>query len=343
MKAARLQPGAVSATIEDVPDPVLRPASAVIRLDAAFVSPFITRVIDGSGGYTTPPRPFTPGTDAIGTVEAVAGSIRGLDIGQRVYCDMYIEPDHPAATGERAFIGNFAMGPQSVDLLQEWPDGVYAEKVCLPVKCVFPIGSDIPVAAPVLCRLGWLATAYAGLRKANMAPGAVVAVNGASGLLGSSAVVAALALGASWVIAIGRRKEALNAVAALDGRVIAATDAASVPPVDVALTSVDGDDSASLAALLPHVRRHGTFVVVGAPHAPLSLNVRWLMANDITLRGSIWFGRSHIDEIMRLTACGQLKWSGFDAELFPLSRISEALASSKSRSNPLRHVAIDLA
>jgi alcohol dehydrogenase len=183
MFAARLQPGADMLTVEDVPDPILRPGSAIVRLDSAFVSPFITRIVDGSGGYTTPSRPFTPGTDAIGTVEAVASSIRGLEVGQRVYCNVFIEPDHPAATGERVFVGTFAMGPESVALLQEWPDGVYAQKVCLPVGCLFPIADGIDIAPAVLCRLGWLATAYAGLRKANIAPGAAVAVNGPVGFL----------------------------------------------------------------------------------------------------------------------------------------------------------------
>jgi len=342
MFAARLQPGADMLTVEDVPDPILRPGSAIVRLDSAFVSPFITRIVDGSGGYTTPSRPFTPGTDAIGTVEAVASSIRGLEVGQRVYCNVFIEPDHPAATGERVFVGTFAMGPESVALLQEWPDGVYAQKVCLPVGCLFPIADGIDIAPAVLCRLGWLATAYAGLRKANIAPGAAVAVNGASGLLGSSAVIAALALGASRVFAIGRREEALKAVAAVDDRVIASIDADAIPPVDLAITTVDGNDSASLAALLPRLRRKGIFVAVGAPHAPLALNVRWLMANEVTLRGSLWFDQGHIREIMQLTVSRQLSWSSFAAELYPLSRISDALEKGKSRANPLRHVAVDL-
>jgi NADPH:quinone reductase-like Zn-dependent oxidoreductase len=243
--------------VEEIPEPDLRPGSVLVRLEAAFASHFITKIVDGSGGYTTPPRPFTPGMDAIGTVESVADGIRGLRAGERAYCDNYF--------GERAFLGNFAMGPDSTQLLSEWPDGVYAEKVCLPVHCVIPIRPEIDVSAAVLCRLGWLGTAYAGLRKAEMPPGCVLAVNGASGLLGSSAVVAALALGASQVFALGRRPAALNAVAAIDPRVVPSTDASKIPSVDVALTSVDGSDCISLEVLLPRVRRRGTIVAVGAP------------------------------------------------------------------------------
>jgi NADPH:quinone reductase-like Zn-dependent oxidoreductase len=340
MKAARLHPGATSLVIEEVPEPALKPGSVIVRLEAAFASHFITKLIDGSGGYTTPPRPFTPGMDAIGTVADVADGVRGLSMGDRVYCDNYFEPQHPARTGERAFLGNFAMGPNSTQLLEEWPDGVYAEKVCLPADCVIPIRPDTRSPASVLCRLGWLGTAYAGLRKVGMPPGAIVAVNGASGLLGSSAVVVALALGASQVFALGRRAAALHAVAAIDPRVVPSTDASTIPPVDVALTSVDGTDSASLEALLPRVRRRGAFVVVGAPKAPLAVNVGWLLGNDITLRGSLWFERGQVAEMLRLIASGRMALSALEADVFNLSRITEALVAAQDRHNPLRHVAI---
>src|SRR5262249_30299097 len=174
--------------------------------------------------------------DAIGTVESLAEGIRGLSVGDRVYCDSYFEPQYPGGIGERAFLGCFALGPDSGPLLREWPDGVYAEKVCLPVHCAIPIRSDADVSAAILCRLGWLGTAYAGLRKAHMPPGSVVVVNGASGLLGSSGVAVALALGARQIFAVGRRAAALDLVAAIDPRVVPATDLSKIPPADVVLT-----------------------------------------------------------------------------------------------------------
>jgi hypothetical protein len=36
-------------------------------------------------------------------------------------------------------------------------------RCALPVHCVIPIRPEIDVSAAVLCRLGWLGTAYAGL------------------------------------------------------------------------------------------------------------------------------------------------------------------------------------
>jgi D-arabinose 1-dehydrogenase-like Zn-dependent alcohol dehydrogenase len=337
VKAARVNPGATGVSIEEIPDPELRPGSVVVQLEAAFASHFITKIIDGSGGYTVPPHPFTPGMDAIGTVERIGDGVRGLRVGDRVYCDSYYEPKHPATTGERVFIGNFALGPQSVALLAEWPDGAYAEKICLPAECIYPIRPAIDLPGSILCRLG---SAFGAFRKAGLAAGDVVAVNGASGLLGSSAVMAALALGASRVFALGRRKDAVERVAALDARVEAGTDPSTAEPVDTVLSSVDGEDAASLEALLPKVRRHGRVVTVGAPKAPLKVPMRWLMANEITLRGSLWFERGDVEAMLRLIASGAMDLSMVEAEEYELDRLPDALDAAHRRDDPLDHVAI---
>ena len=303
MKAARANPGSTFLSVEDVPEPALRPGSAIVPLEAAFASHFITKIVEGTG-YLTPPRPFTPGMDAVGTVDAVAEGVRGLNAGDRVYCDSYFEPRYPASTGERVFIGNFAMGPHSEGLLAEWPDGAYAEKICVPAACLYPIRPEINLPGSILCRLGWLGTGFGALRKVALAPGATVAVNGASGLLGSSSVLAALGLGAGKVYAIGRRHDSLAWVAAVDARVEVVTDPSTLPPVDIVLSSVDGEDCSSLEALLPRVTRYGAVVVVGAPKAPLHVQPGWLMRGDITLRGSLWFEPRDVQAMLRLIATG---------------------------------------
>ncbi len=340
MKAARLLPEAASLQLMEIDDPVLLPGSVIVRLEAAFASHFITKLVDGSGGYTTPPRPFTPGMYAVGIVEAHHHDVAGPSVGTRVYCDVFYEPRYPGNVGERAFLGNFGLGPGSDRLLATWPDGVYAEKICLPADCVIPLDSAVSASAAVLSRLGWLGTAYGAFRRITVPTGATIAVNGASGLLGSSAVTVALALGASQIFALGRRKNALDAVAAIDSRIVAVTSVDDIAPVDVVLSSVDGPDSSSLETLLPRLKRSGSLVIVGAPKSPFSVSAGWLMAYDITIRGSLWFERNHILELMRLARAGLLPLSAFTAQTFPLSNIADALEASKHRPNPLQHVAI---
>lgn len=340
MKAARINPGATSPAIEDVPDPVLRPGCVIARIEAVFLSHFITKVVDGSGGYTRPEPPFTPGMDAVGTIEAVADDVRGLSAGDGVYCDSYYEPRYPAVPNERAFIGNFALGPQSVRLLNEWKDGAFAEKMLLPAQCAYPIPPHIDLPASVLCRLGWLGTGFGALRKAEMQAGATVAVIGASGLLGSSAVIAALGLGAGKVYAVGRRKPVLDKVAAIDRRVEAATDPESLPMLDLVLTSVDGPDCSIIEAVLPRVKRRGSVVFVGAPKAPLHITPAWLMRTEVALRGSLWFEPGDVDAMLRLIAAGTMDLSAITAEEYPLARIDAALDATHHRDSPLNHVAL---
>lgn len=124
MKAARVLPNTTTVTLEDVQEPVLKPGSAIVRIKAAFVSHFNAKIIDGSGGYLVPEKPFTPGMDAIGQVEAIAEGVRGLSVGDPVFCDCYYEPQQLTGTPERAFLGNFAFGAHSLPLLAAWPDGV---------------------------------------------------------------------------------------------------------------------------------------------------------------------------------------------------------------------------
>ena len=72
MRAARLLEGRTNLSVEEVPDPELRPGCAIVRIETVFMSPYMASLVDGSGGFETPPRPFTPGMDAIGTIERVA-------------------------------------------------------------------------------------------------------------------------------------------------------------------------------------------------------------------------------------------------------------------------------
>lgn len=340
MKAARLHAGATSLIVEEVAEPALRPGSAIVRIEAVLATHFAREVIDGSGGYLTPPRPFIPGMDAIATVKAVADDVRGVRVGDRVYCDPHYAPEPLGDPPERVFIGNFARGPQSEALMAAWRDGAYAEFACFPAECLVRIAPDPGVAAAVLCRLGWLGTAYNALVNSGMRPGATVAINGASGVLGASAVVLALALRAARVFAVGRRREALDAVAAIDRRITPATDIAALPALDVVVSSVDGADSTSLDALLLKMGRNGSFVLIGAPKTPMSVPAALLMRSEIVLRGSYWFRRSQIAELLRLAAAGVLDLSVFTPETFPLAAIDRALAAASHRTNPLSHVAV---
>jgi D-arabinose 1-dehydrogenase-like Zn-dependent alcohol dehydrogenase len=311
-------------------------------VDCAFVSAFSASLL-GRDNPLTPRRPCTPGQDAIGVIEAVSDEVSSLQAGMRVFCNPWYEPYHPTNNGPIAFLGHFAMSKAAMPLVEQWPDGAYAERIVLPASCFTPIPSSINLPDEVLCRLGWLGTAYGALRRSTFRPGQTVAILGANGMVGSSAILSALALGASKVFAIGRRAKALEPLANLDARVEIILDPADIPEVHVALVAASGDHNAVLETLLQKVQRRGSIVAISFADEPLRVSVMHLVISDITLRGSIWFDQGHLNEILALIASGVLRLNACSADTFGLDDISQAIDAAKDpRTNPLRHVALKI-
>jgi len=68
----------------DVADPIPNSGQVVIRVEAAGVNPVETYI--RSGNYARKPElPYTPGSDAAGTIVRLGDGMRGLKEGQRVY------------------------------------------------------------------------------------------------------------------------------------------------------------------------------------------------------------------------------------------------------------------
>jgi alcohol dehydrogenase len=334
MKAARLLEGRTDFVIEEVPEPEPREGTVVVGVEAAFLPSYFAAL--AAGAFETPKRPFTTGQCAIGLVEKVGDGVSGIVPGQRVYCDLYLETPGVGVAEDYGFIGCFGPGENASRLLERWPDGTFAEKVLLPRECVIPVPDQVKVVPAVLCRLGWLATAYAGLERGGFAPGCRMAINGATGHLGTSAVLTALALGAGEISVFGRRNEILKQLANLDQRVIVGGDE---DDVDFILECSGGNDTTRTKSLIAGLSRGGTIVFVGALTAPVSLDASHLMRSDLTLRGSFWFPRETPPKLLRLFAGGSLDLTPLHAEVYPLTKINEALERSLILGG-LRHVSL---
>lgn len=347
MRAARLNEGRSELQVEIVPDPELRPGSVIVQVECTFVSPSVADLIDVDSVYLTPPRPFTPGMDAIGSVVAVADDVGGIAVGDAVYCDSYFESHNVSAPNDFGFLGYFGMARGSKTLLARWPDGTYAEQVVLPAECITPLG-DAPVAeAATLCRLGWLGTAYAGLTRAGLRPGHTVVVTGATGLVGTSGVLLALAMGARRVVALGRRAEVLDELQAIDTKRVIPIDSAAEGDLaravhvaaggaHVVLDAVgDTEETTQSSAALLALRRGGTAVVVGGVAADTPIAYQHLLIREITLRGSIWFPREAAGELLNMIASGVLDLAPIRSHCFPLDRVNEAIEAARTWHNGL--------
>ena len=167
-------------------------------------------------------------------------------------------------------------------------------------------------------------------------PGYRLAINGASGLLGASAVLTALAIGAGEISVFGRRSEVLEELADVDPRVMRGGDEGEY---ELVLECSGGNDTTRTEALIADLHRGGTAVFVGALTAPLSIDASHLMRADLALCGSFWFPRDTPAKLLRLVASGALDLSPFQAEVYPLTKINEALERSLV-SGGLRHVSL---
>src|SRR2546426_11375100 len=70
--------------LEEVPTPKPAAGQVLVRIHAAGVNPYDTYMRSGTYAIK-PPLPYTPGSDAAGTIEAVGSGVKKVKSGDRVY------------------------------------------------------------------------------------------------------------------------------------------------------------------------------------------------------------------------------------------------------------------
>lgn len=149
--------------IHDVPTPKPGPGQILVRVHASGVNPYDTYMRNGS--YAVKPQlPYTPGSDAAGTVESVGSGVNKVKPGDRVYTAKTL-------TGAYA---EYALADESQ---------IYR----LPEKISFSQGAGLWVP---------YGTAYTALHHHGHArPGETLLIHGASGGVGTAAIQFARAMG----------------------------------------------------------------------------------------------------------------------------------------------------
>jgi alcohol dehydrogenase len=366
MKAWRALEGG-GLELQDLPVPEAPAGGAVVRMQAAPMLSYLRQVLDGSLNYDTPPRPFTPGTNGIGVIEAVGAGVHHLRPGMRVVMDPHAVADERVTEPAQILIGLTGMRSSDVErgrtdapakaLQAMWPDGTLAEMACMPASVLTPQPSSLDgTPAERLAAIAKFAVPYGGFLRAGLQAGETVVVNGASGYFGSAAALLALALGAARVVAAGRDIAALRDVQEAAGpRLVpvalsgdAARDAAALRDaagggVDLALDIVGRADSAeSTLAALRSLRRGGRLVLMGSVRQPLPLVVGDMLANDWQVMGCFMYPPDVPARLATLIASGMLDLSKVRVQRFPLERMEDAMAAAaKMRGLDITVVAMD--
>jgi NADPH2:quinone reductase len=261
--------GPNSLELADVADPVAKKGEVLIRVAACGVN-FPDSLIIEDRYQFKPERPFAPGGEISGTIEAVGEGVTHLEVGQRVL----------ASTG--------------------W--GGFAEKLSVEQRRCMPIPDAMPFdeAAAFLMTYG---TSYYALKdRAAIKPGETLLVLGAAGGVGSAAVELGKAVGAR-VIAAASSQEKVDAAkgwGADDGVVYPSgpfdrdgqkklaelfKSACGEKGADVIYDPVGGDFSeASLRA----IAWEGRFLVIGFPQGIAKLPLNLTLLKSCQVVGVFW-------------------------------------------------------
>lgn len=286
--------------VEEVADPQPGPGQVLVKLESAGVNPVDVYV--ATGNYGQRPLPYTPGSDAAGTVEALGDGVLGLEIGQRVYT-----------------AGTLT--------------GAYAEKaLCLPAQ-VRPLPDRLSFAQGAAIHVPYYTAYYGLLDRAAALPGETVLVHGASGGVGLAAVQIAHAAGMTVIgtAGSGRGQEAVKASGV--EHVLDHTQPGYLDEIK-ALTGGKGPDvilemlaNVNLAKDLGIVAQNGRVVIIGS-RGPIEIDPRQTMQRNSTILGMSLMNATEADFIRLHAALGAGFANGTLAPViareFPLSKAPEA-------------------
>ena len=175
MKAIRVHEfgGPETLRLEETADPQPGPGQVLVQVEAIGINPVDTYI--RSGSYGKRPLPYTPGSDAAGTVEIVGEGVLAVKAGDRVYLAGTIT-------------------------------GAYAEKALCTAAQVRPLPAQLSFAQGAAVHVPYY-TAYFGLHnRARALPGEVLLVHGASGGVGLAAVQIARAAGLTVIGTAGSER-----------------------------------------------------------------------------------------------------------------------------------------
>jgi len=248
--------------VHEVPTPKPGPGQILVRVKAAGVNPYDTYMRNGTYAIK-PPLPYTPGSDAAGTVEAVSDGVKKFQAGNRVYT---------AKTLSGAY-AEYALADES----QLYP---------LPEKISFAQGAGLWVP---------YGTAFTALHHhARARGGETLLVHGASGGVGTAAVQIARAMGMTVMGTAGtaRGLELVKKEGAYhvfdhtkDGYAEEILKATGGRGIDVVLEMLA---NVNLATDLKLLAKEGRVIVIGN-RGEITINPRELMARRALVRGfTLW-------------------------------------------------------
>lgn len=342
MKAWRLERLGGELSLKEIPTPQPRPGSVLVRIEASSLMSYLKSYVAGQLPFYNPPaREFTIGTNGVGIVEAVGQDVWHIKPGQRVVLSSHFVARENVEDPAQILIGLTA-GAGAEPVLADWPDGTLAEYALAPVAAVTPADGLGHIEAAQLAAVTRCIIPYGGLLRGRLVAGEMLVVTGATGAYGSAAVLLGVAMGAARIIAAGRDRTALEAVAGAGGsRVSTVALTGDVQADATALRSAAGggahmafdmvgrarDPNATLAAL-HSLRRRGRLVLMGSMTVDLPVPYTALMLNNWEIIGQFMYPASAYVRLLDLLRSGLLNIAPIRPRVFPLSALPQAMEAA---------------
>jgi len=354
MRAARLHEVGGKFQVDEVPMPVPDDYDVIIKVESANLVQNLRNVISTYPSL----KPFLPlpelpaifGMDTAGTISEVGARVRNLKAGDRVYLNpgRHSGDSWASRTGDPlsdeayTFQGYFGFGPGSKEIHKDYPHGGMCQYVKAPASGIIRIPENVPMDHA--SRFGYLGTAYSGLRKGDVRAGTHLLIHGVTGTLGLSAVLLALAMGATKIFGVARNRELLERIRQIapdriqtmaygDGDVgdwvRANTDGLGA---DVYLDALGDKATAEVSmAGIWALRRGGKMVSIGAMPEDLPVPMYRLMTRQISLLTSLWFSVAEGEEMARMASAGTLDLSHFESWHYSLEEANQAIDAATDR------------
>lgn len=303
----------------DVPDPVAGEGQLLVAVKACAINYPDVLIIEDRYQFK-PARPFAPGAELAGVVEAIGAGVTGWKIGDRVI----------ATTGSGAMV----------------------EKIVIPATSAFALPPEQSFEQGSALLLTYGTTIHALIDRGKLKEGETLLVLGAAGGVGLAAVELGVALGARVVAAVSTPEKAAAAKAAgahetvlygnapfdkEQSKALADTFKAVLGPkgADVIYDAVGGD---YCEPALRSIAWEGRYLVVGFPAGipKLPLNLTLLKSCDVC--GVFWgafaardpeANHDNVTRLFRLWKEGKI--SPLVTEIFTHERGGEAIAKMGAR------------
>jgi len=345
MKAAVLYEFGSELKIEEMPDLRIGSGEVVVDVVATGILPYTKHVLSGERKYPMT-LPMVPGAGAIGRIRELGPDSTHLKVGEWVSCDPTVRSRDDALSPDITLQGASARGAGGLRLQNYYRHGSFAEQIRVPTENVYPIGQIKEADASKWCAQMVLIVPLGGLLAIDLKPGETIVISGATGNFGSGAVMMALALGASRVVAPGRNEKTLADLVRRFGARVKPVQLtgdekidrdqmmqAADGPIDCVFDILPPQVPASVVrSALMTVRESGRVALMGGVGMlggeELSLPYPWIMRNNITIKGKWMYPREANVQLIRMIRAGLVDLNQFESRDFPLVGVNQAIADA---------------